>query len=107
VALLATCSRRFLDCELFYPEDGGGISFETSVHTRSTRGHIPQGDILHNYRRNNLKSYLLYEGLHGVSHFWKLLLPELLILYHDITAHQYDQPNSGQIFTEGALSAWV
>jgi hypothetical protein len=33
-------------------------SFETSVHARSTRRHIPEDDILHSHRRENLKSYL-------------------------------------------------
>jgi hypothetical protein len=30
---------------------------ETSVHTRSTRCHIPKNGILHSHRRENLKSY--------------------------------------------------
>jgi hypothetical protein len=33
-------------------------SSETSVHTRSTRRHIPEDGILHSRRRENLKSYL-------------------------------------------------
>jgi hypothetical protein len=32
-------------------------SSETSFHTRSTRRHIPEDDILHSHRRENLKSY--------------------------------------------------
>jgi hypothetical protein len=32
-------------------------SSETSVHTRSTRRHIPGDGILHSHRRENLKSY--------------------------------------------------
>jgi hypothetical protein len=32
-------------------------SSETSVHTRSTRRHIPEDGILHSHRRENLKSY--------------------------------------------------
>jgi hypothetical protein len=32
-------------------------SSETSVHTRSTRLHIPADGVLHSYRRENLKSY--------------------------------------------------
>jgi hypothetical protein len=31
---------------------------ETSVHTRSTRRQIPEDDILHSHRRENLKSYM-------------------------------------------------
>jgi hypothetical protein len=31
-------------------------SSETSVHTRSTRHHIPEDGILHSHRRENLKS---------------------------------------------------
>jgi hypothetical protein len=30
---------------------------ETSVHTRSTRRHIPEDDSRHSHRRENLKSY--------------------------------------------------
>jgi hypothetical protein len=33
-------------------------SSETSVHTRSTRRHIPEDGNLHNHRRENLKSYI-------------------------------------------------
>jgi hypothetical protein len=33
-------------------------SSETSVHTRSTRHHIPEDGILHSHRRENLKSYI-------------------------------------------------
>jgi hypothetical protein len=32
-------------------------SSETSVLTRVTQSYIPEGDILHNHRRENLKSY--------------------------------------------------
>jgi hypothetical protein len=32
-------------------------SSETSVHTRYTRRHIPEGSILHSHRCENLKSY--------------------------------------------------
>jgi hypothetical protein len=32
---------------------------ETSVHTRSTRRHIPEDGILHSHRRENLKFYIL------------------------------------------------
>jgi hypothetical protein len=32
-------------------------SSETSVHTRSTQRHIPEGGILHSHRRESLKSY--------------------------------------------------
>jgi hypothetical protein len=36
-------------------------SSETSVHTRSTRRHIPEGGILYSHRRENLKSYIIFE----------------------------------------------
>jgi hypothetical protein len=35
-------------------------SFETSVLTRATRRNIPEDIILHNYRRENFKSYKNY-----------------------------------------------
>jgi hypothetical protein len=36
-------------------------SSETSVHTRSTRRHIPEYGIIHSHRCGNLKSYNKYE----------------------------------------------
>jgi hypothetical protein len=33
-------------------------SSETSVHTRATRRHIPEDDILHSHRRENIRSYM-------------------------------------------------
>jgi hypothetical protein len=33
-------------------------SSETSIHTRSTRRHIPEDGILHSHGRENLKSYI-------------------------------------------------
>jgi hypothetical protein len=35
---------------------------ETSVLTRTTRLHIPEGDILHSHCRENLKSYIALTG---------------------------------------------
>jgi hypothetical protein len=35
---------------------------ETSVLTRGTRRHIPEDGILHNHRRENLKSYIALTG---------------------------------------------
>jgi hypothetical protein len=43
----ATCSRRFLARGFIYPENEGDRFPETSVHTRSTRHHIPEDSILH------------------------------------------------------------
>jgi hypothetical protein len=35
---------------------------KTSVLTRATRGNIPEDTILHSHRRENLKSYTVYEA---------------------------------------------
>jgi hypothetical protein len=37
-------------------------SSETLVLTRATRRHIPEDDILHSHRRENLKSYIALTG---------------------------------------------
>jgi hypothetical protein len=37
-------------------------SSETSVLTSATRRHIPEDDILHSHRRENLKSYIALTG---------------------------------------------
>jgi hypothetical protein len=42
----ATCSPRFLARGFLYSEDGGYTFLRTSVHTRSTRRHIPEDGIL-------------------------------------------------------------
>jgi hypothetical protein len=43
----------------FYPEDGSGMSSETSVSFyKTTRGHTPEGSILHSCFQQNLKSHL-------------------------------------------------
>jgi hypothetical protein len=41
-------------------------SSETSVFTRATRRHIPEDDILHSYRRENLKYYNTLEEYKSV-----------------------------------------
>jgi hypothetical protein len=38
------------------------LSSETSVYIRSTRRHIPEDGILHSHRRENLKSYTMFEN---------------------------------------------
>jgi hypothetical protein len=46
-------------------------SSETSVHTRSTQGHIPEDGIPHSHRCENLKSYTMLiftTGLHYCRH---------------------------------------
>jgi hypothetical protein len=37
-------------------------SFETSVHTRAKLRQIPEDDIFHSHRRENLKSYIALTG---------------------------------------------
>jgi hypothetical protein len=43
------------------PETSVSRQQQTSVHTRSTRRHIPEDGILHTHRRGNLKSYMQYK----------------------------------------------
>jgi hypothetical protein len=75
-------------------------SSETSVHTRSTRRHIPEDGILHSHRRENLKSYVpklvnrIYDSCDTVAYFFyacillnvefsrRNLLPQLGRMFH-------------------------
>jgi hypothetical protein len=43
-------------------------SSETSVSTRSTQRHIPEGDVLHSHCRENLKPYI---RSYLIEHVWK------------------------------------
>jgi hypothetical protein len=70
-------------------------SFETSVHTRSTRRHVPEDGILQSHCRENLKSYLylvlellLYKGQREVHEtrihvICLLCIDGLAVSYHD------------------------
>jgi hypothetical protein len=42
-------------------------SYEKSVPTRATRRHMPEDDIPHNHRRENLKSYISINRLDSVA----------------------------------------
>jgi hypothetical protein len=46
------------------------VAAETSVHTRSTWGHIPEDGILHSHRRENFKPYTFLLLLLLTSHFF-------------------------------------
>jgi hypothetical protein len=46
-----------------HPDDGSVTSTETSVLTGATWRNIPDDDILHSHRRENLKSYVALTGL--------------------------------------------
>jgi hypothetical protein len=48
-------------------------SSETSVFTRTTRRNIPEDDILHSHRRENLKSYITVLFFH-VPKYHKIIL---------------------------------
>jgi hypothetical protein len=61
-------NRNLLECHAYLSGDVVAVcshlltleairSSETSVHTRSTRRHIPEDGILHGHRCENLKSY--------------------------------------------------
>jgi hypothetical protein len=53
----ATCSRWFSLADFSTLKIEAIRSSEPSVHTRSTRRHIPEDGILHSHRRENIKSY--------------------------------------------------
>jgi hypothetical protein len=55
-------------------------SSETSVHTRSTRRHIPENGIRQSHRRENLKSYI--GNTHQYSRIFKKVTEVLVLLSH-------------------------
>jgi hypothetical protein len=55
----AICSSWFLARGLFKLKMEAICSFETSVHTKYIRRHIPEDGILHSHGRDNLKSHIL------------------------------------------------
>jgi hypothetical protein len=56
----ATCSCRFFAGGFLYLKLEAIRSSETSVHTRTTRRHIPENDVLHSHRRENLKPNMVF-----------------------------------------------
>jgi hypothetical protein len=64
-----TCSRWFLACGFFYPEDGGD-TFHRNV---GSRRHIPEDGILHSHRRENLKSYIVSQFIIKIEYRISLL----------------------------------
>jgi hypothetical protein len=62
----ATCLCWFLARVFFYPEDEAIHSSETSVHTRSTRRHIPENGIFHKTNCFHHCNQLLSQHLIGV-----------------------------------------
>jgi hypothetical protein len=63
------------------------LSFETLVHIKSTRRHIPEDGILHSHRRENLKSYNILNNFLGGLHLTVLFQINGLHLF------AYKQPN--------------
>jgi hypothetical protein len=54
------------DCNMLRRIYWRRCSSETSVPTRNTRRHIPEDDILHSHRRDNLKSYITGSSLRNL-----------------------------------------
>jgi hypothetical protein len=50
----------------------------TSVHTRATRRNIPEDTILHSHRRENLKSYMVFNKISQLQ----ILIPKKLLTAH-------------------------
>jgi hypothetical protein len=47
--------------------------FEMSVHIPTTRRYIPEGGTIHNYRYENLKSYIVDEVVSSLFHSYNVL----------------------------------
>jgi hypothetical protein len=58
---------------------GSSLSPETSVHTSSTRRHMPQDGFLHSHRCQNLKSYIYLADSHSIQNTRKNYFPQRLI----------------------------
>jgi hypothetical protein len=50
---------------------------ETSVYNKPTQRHIPEGGILHSYRRENLKSYITLNCFKCLIKYYPIFLINL------------------------------
>jgi hypothetical protein len=66
---------------------------ETSVLTRATRRNIPENDILHSHRRENLKFYDERSSFLNLVHFWLLIFRTLNEVHKYEDFVQFDKSN--------------